>query len=1058
MITKMQPQANVAVPQSVTTQPQQIVGVPANAVILKMSDIQQISTVGLLELAHREYQAGDYESAELHCMQLWRQDGTNTGVLLLLSSIHFQCRRLDKSAHFSTLAIKQNPLLAEAYSNLGNVYKERGQLQEALENYRHAVRLKPDFIDGYINLAAALVAAGDMEQAVQAYVTALQYNPDLYCVRSDLGNLLKALGRLDEAKACYLKAIETRPDFAVAWSNLGCVFNAQSEIWLAIHHFEKAVALDPNFLDAYINLGNVLKEARIFDRAVAAYLRALNLSPNNAVVHGNLACVYYEQGLIDLAIDTYRRAIELQPNFPDAYCNLANALKEKGQVADAEECYNTALRLCPSHADSLNNLANIKREQGYIEEATRLYLKALEVFPEFAAAHSNLASVLQQQGKLNEALMHYKEAIRIQPTFADAYSNMGNTLKEMQDVAGALQCYTRAIQINPAFADAHSNLASIHKDSGNIPEAIQSYRTALKLKPDFPDAYCNLAHCLQIVCDWTDYEARMKKLVSIVAEQLEKNRLPSVHPHHSMLYPLTHEFRKAIAARHANLCLEKVQVLHKPPYKFPRDLQGRLRIGYVSSDFGNHPTSHLMQSVPGLHDRTKVEIFCYALSPDDGTTFRSKIAREAENFIDLSQMPCNGKAADKIYADGIHILVNMNGYTKGARNEIFALRPAPVQVMWLGYPGTSGASYMDYLVTDAVTSPVELASQYSEKLAYMPHTYFVGDHKQMFPHLQERLILSDKVRSHNNLGSVADNVAVINATDLSPLVENTDIKEIKEVVRAARPVEISLKVAELPTTTPIETMIASGQVQTSVNGVILQNGLATTQTNNKAATGEEVPQSIVITTRQQYGLPDDAVVYCNFNQLYKIDPLTLHMWVYILKHVPNSVLWLLRFPAVGEPNLQATAQQLGLPPGRIIFSNVAAKEEHVRRGQLADVCLDTPLCNGHTTSMDILWTGTPVVTLPGETLASRVAASQLNTLGCPELIARTRQEYQDIAVRLGTDREYLKAIRAKVWSARSESPLFDCKAYASGLELLYARMWARHARGERPDHIQATDK
>lgn len=174
---------------------------PGTNVILKtMNEIQQLSTVGLLELAHREYQAGDYENAERHCMQLWRQETNNTGVLLLLSSIHFQCRRLDKSAHFSTLAIKQNPLLAEAYSNLGNVYKERGQLQEALENYRHAVRLKPDFIDGYINLAAALVAAGDMEQAVQAYVTALQYNPDLYCVRSDLGNLLKALGRLDEAK------------------------------------------------------------------------------------------------------------------------------------------------------------------------------------------------------------------------------------------------------------------------------------------------------------------------------------------------------------------------------------------------------------------------------------------------------------------------------------------------------------------------------------------------------------------------------------------------------------------------------------------------------------------------------------------------------------------------------------------------------------------------------------------------------------------------------------------------------------------------------------------
>lgn len=159
--------------------------------------------------------------------------------------------------------------------------------------------------------------------------------------------------------------------------------------------------------------------------------------------------------------------------------------------------------------------------------------------------------------------------------------------------------------------------------------------------------------------------------------------------------------------------------------------------------------------------------------------FRSKISREAEHFIDLSPIACNGKAADRIYADGIHILVNMNGYTKGARNEIFALRPAPVQVMWLGYPGTSGASFMDYVVTDAVTSPIELANQYSEKLAFMPYTYFVGDHRQMFPHLKERLIVSD--RSGNSM--LADNVAIINATDLSPLVESTDVKEIKEVSR-----------------------------------------------------------------------------------------------------------------------------------------------------------------------------------------------------------------------------------------------------------------------------------
>jgi len=849
-----------------------------------------------------------------------------------------------------------------------------------------------------------------------------------------------------------LKAIETRPDFAVAWSNLGCVFNAQGEIWLAIHHFEKAVALDPNFLDAYINLGNVLKEARIFDRAVAAYLRALNLSPNHAVVHGNLACVYYEQGLIDLAVDTYRRAIELQPNFPDAYCNLANALKEKGLVQESEECYNTALQLSPTHADSLNNLANIKREQGYIEEATRLYLKALEVFPEFAAAHSNLASILQQQGKLNEALLHYKEAIRIQPAFADAYSNMGNTLKEMHDVQGALQCYTRAIQINPAFADAHSNLASVHKDSGNIPEAIQSYRTALKLKPDFPDAYCNLAHCLQIVCDWTDYSGRMKKIVSIVADQLDKNRLPSVHPHHSMLYPLSHHFRKAIAGRHAQLCLEKIQVLHKPPYRFSSNVapDGRLRIGYVSSDFGNHPTSHLMQSIPGVHNRSRVEIFCYSLSPDDGTTFRQKVSREAEHFIDLSAIQCNGKAADRIYQDGIHVLVNMNGYTKGARNEIFALRPAPIQAMWLGYPGTSGASFMDYIITDAQTSPVHLADQYSEKLAFLPNTFFIGDHMRMFPHLKERIIMAD---AGNQQGNVQDNVAVINAVDIDPLKDVANMTQITmEGMHKDEAVKANVTVAELATTQGINSMILNGQLQTSVNGVNIQNGLAT-QINAKAATGEEIPDQIMVTTRQQYGLPDDAVVFCNFNQLYKIDPSTLKMWVNILNRVPNSVMWLLRFPQVGETNIHVAAQQMGLKNSKLIFSNVAAKEEHVRRGQLADVCLDTPLCNGHTTGMDVLWAGTPMVTLPGETLASRVASSQLCTLDLEELVAKSREDYENIAVKLGNDKDYRRAIRAKVWDGRISSPLFDVRIYAKDLEDLFNKMWDKFRKGEKPNHI-----
>lgn len=387
--------------------------------------------------------------------------------------------------------------------------------------------------------------------------------------------------------------------------------------------------------------------------------------------------------------------------------------------------------------------------------------------------------IISFTGKLDEALLHYRQAINIQPRFADAYSNMGNTLREMDDVMGALISFKKAIQINPSFADAHCNLASIYKDMGNIFDAINSYKDALKWKPDFPDAYCNLAHCLQIICDWNDYEERMQNIVCVIEDQLICDKLPSIHPHHSMLYPFSNKTRKEIAKRHASLYLDKLNMLGRVEFSHSRHLNGRLRIGYVSSDFGNHPTSHLMQTIPGLHDRSKVEVFCYALNADDGTTFRSKIKHESEHFCDLTQYSCIIEAAKKIHSDGIHVLINMNGYTKGAKNEIFALRPAPVQVMWLGYPGTSGADFMDYIITDPISSPISEEINYSEKFAYMPETYFIGDHKQMFGHLKTKYNVRclDQTNLDYDLG-------IINCAEKIDISNQIDIKTISQVVES----------------------------------------------------------------------------------------------------------------------------------------------------------------------------------------------------------------------------------------------------------------------------------
>lgn len=346
---------------------------------------------------------------------------------------------------------------------------------------------------------------------------------------------------------------------------------------------------------------------------------------------------------------------------------------------------------------------------------------------------------------------------------------------------------------------------------------------------------------------------------------------------------------------------------------------------------------------------------------------------------------------------------------------------------------------MDYIITDKFTSPLEFAEQYSEKLAFMPHTFFVGDHRYMFPHL----LFS---------GPGTTNPEAIAAID-----SQSGITKIKDVIQ--KPVHPVVSTINQKPQTPAQQQLAQQQLVAQTQLVALQqqqtllqqslghsfqaSQLASqiqqqqnvllqltkqaqqqqqqqqqqvaTASSSSSVSGQQLnpleaepslstPTDLPLTVRSQYGLPEKAIVFCNFNQLYKIDPETLSNWVTILKRVPGSVLWLLKFPATGEPNVTAMVTKLGLSPGRIVFSPVAPKEEHVRRGRLADLCLDTPLCNGHTTGMDVLWAGTPVLTLPLETLASRVAGSQLHALGFPELVSSSREDYVEKAVQLGNNK------------------------------------------------------
>ncbi|CAN1765758.1 Probable UDP-N-acetylglucosamine--peptide N-acetylglucosaminyltransferase SEC [Linum perenne] len=914
----------------------------------------------LLALAHQMYKSGSYTQALEHSHVLYERNSLRTDNLLLLGAIYYQLHDYDMCIAKNEEALRLEPRFAECYGNMANAWKEKGDNDTAIRYYLVAIELRPSYADAWSNLASAYMRKGRINEAAQCCRQAIALNPLLVDAHSNLGNLMKAQGLMQEAYDCYVKALRIQPTFAIAWSNLAGLLMQSGDVPRALQFYEEAVKLRPSFPDAYVNLGNIYKSLGRLQDAIECYQRAIQSRPNYAIAYGNLANTYYEGGQLDLAVLHFKQAISIDPRYTEAYNSLGNALKDLGGVNEAIQCYSQCLALQPSHPQALTNLGNIYMNWNMPAAAASYYKATLAVTTGLSAPFNNLAVIYKQQGNYADAISCYNEVLRIDPSAADGLVNRGNTYKEIGRVTEAIQDYISAINVQPSMPEAHANLASAYKDSGLVEAAVKCYKQALLLRPDFPEATCNLLHTLQCVCNWDERNKMFNEVEGILRRQINASALPSVQPFHAIAYPLDPMLALEISRNYAAHCssiasrFSLAPFNHPPPIPIKHDHGNqRLRVGYVSSDFGNHPLSHLMGSVFGMHNQTNIEVFCYALSANDGTEWRQRIQSEAEHFIDVSTMSSD-MIAKLINEDKIQILINLNGYTKGARNEIFAMRPAPIQVSYMGFPGTTGATYIDYLVTDEFVSPLQYAHIYSEKLVHLPHCYFVNDYKQ------KNLDVLDPTCQHK---------------------------------------------------------------------------------------------------RSDYGLPEDKFIFACFNQLYKMDPEIFNTWCNILKRVPNSALWLLRFPAAGEMRLHEYAVAQGVQPDQIIFTDVAMKQEHIRRSALADLFLDTPLCNAHTTGTDVLWAGLPMVTLPLEKMATRVAGSlcEATGLGKEMIVSSSMKEYEDRAVSLALNRPKLQALTNKLKSIRLTCPLFDTLRWVKNLDRSYMKMWSVYCAGKEPHHFKVME-
>jgi predicted O-linked N-acetylglucosamine transferase (SPINDLY family) len=496
-------------------------------------------------------------------------------------------------------------------------------------------------------------------------------------------------GRLDEAIALYRQVLTVDGTNVTVLSNLGAALQQQGRLNEAANCYHRALSLAPDLVEALGNLGTVLKLQGKPDDAVASYRRALGLRPDSAVVHCDLGVVLQEQGRLDEAIACYRRAIELQPGSVQAFFNLGTALKTAGDLDGSIACYRQALALRPTYTEALCNLGNALKDQGKLDEAISCYQRAIQTAPNYAEAYNNLAGVLQQQGKLKEAVAWYQGALLLSPNLAEAHSNLGTVFREQGWPDDAVAAHRRALELRPDYAEAWNHMGTALKDKADLDGAIECYSRALALRPDFLSVHSNLLFAMQF-----------SERFDAAAIGEESHRFDQLHtkPLARLIQP------------HAN----------------DRSPDRRLRIGYVSPDFCDHCQAFFTMPLLGAHDRKQFEIFCYAdvVRPDAMT---ERIAARADHWRDIMGLSPQ-RAADLVREDRIDVLVDLTMHMNRHHLSLFARKPAPVQVCWLAYPGTTGLSAIDYRLTDPYLDPSGLFdSFYAEQSIRLPETFWCYD-------------------------------------------------------------------------------------------------------------------------------------------------------------------------------------------------------------------------------------------------------------------------------------------------------------------------------------------
>lgn len=704
-------------------------------------------------------------------------------------------------------------------------------------------------------------------------------------------------GRLREAEQLYRTILSTLPEQFDALHLLARIAAQQGHPQGAEELLQRAVGVNPASTEALLMLASVHNTLQRHDLALAGADHVLTLQPQSVEAWAVRGMALHAVGRVEDALASYDRALALQPDHPGLLCNRGAALKDLQQH----------------------------------DEAVRSYDRVLALQPAMAEAWSNRGGALSELARHAEALGSCDQALALLPAFPEALHNRGAALSALGRHAEAIDSYSRAIELAPRFAQAHYNRGSALGYFKEHAKACVDFERALELDPGIAFAAGALLHSRMHCCDWRDWEPAVTQL------------LTDAQAGKRVAEPMT---IAAVARSPADvLACTTTWVATRAGRPRPPLWQGehygheRIRVAYLSADFHEHATAQLMVELFERHDRNRFEVTAVSFGPPTEDAMRARLRQAFEHFIEVRDLD-DLAVAQWLRDHEIDIAIDLKGYTYDARSGIFAHRAVPVQVNYLGYPGTLGARYIDYIVADATVVPAGDELFYAEQVVRLPWSYQVNDSR-----------------------------------------------------RAIDPA------------TP---------------------------------------------SRAAVGLPETGFVFCCFNSNYKITPDVFATWMQILRDVEGSVLWLFEGHPDAVANLRREALAHQVDPLRLIFAPRMPLPQHLARHRLADLFLDTGPYNAHTTASDALWAGLPVVTCPGTTFASRVAASLLRAMDLPDLVTASLPDYASLAVRLARSPEKLAEVRARLAARRTDGPLFDGARFARNLEAAFATMMVRSGQGLPP--------